>query len=48
MSVVGRRGRIALVSGHFGGAGAFKLFMVNFYRETLGAARLLFRWKSNI
>jgi hypothetical protein len=30
------------VSGHFSGAGAFKLFMVNFHIEVSGAAPLLF------
>jgi hypothetical protein len=34
MSVDGRRGRRALVFGHFGEARAHQLFMVNFYMET--------------
>jgi hypothetical protein len=41
MSVEGMRGRIALASGRFYGAGVFQLFMVNFYMETLGAIPLL-------
>jgi hypothetical protein len=45
MSVEGRRvltsGR-ALTSSHFGGAGAFQLFIVNFHIETPGAVQLLF------
>jgi hypothetical protein len=48
MSVEGRRGRRALASDHFGGAGALQLFMVNFHMETLGASPLLFCWKPNI
>jgi hypothetical protein len=34
MSVEGRRGRRALASDHFGGAGALQLFMVNFRMKT--------------
>jgi hypothetical protein len=38
----------APASNHFGGAGAFQLFMVNLHMETTGAAPLLFCWKLNI
>jgi hypothetical protein len=44
MSVEWMKGRRALTSGRFGGAGAFQLFMVNFYMKTLGAAPALFYW----
>jgi hypothetical protein len=46
MSIEGRRAlafRRALVSGRFYGAGAFQLFMVNFYMNTTIAAPLIFR-----
>jgi hypothetical protein len=53
MSAKRRKGRGALasertfVSDHFGGAGALKLFMINFYTKTIGAAPF-FLLKPNI
>jgi hypothetical protein len=36
-----------VVSGRFGGAKTFQLFMVNFNMEIIGAPPLLFYWKQN-